>query len=280
MKLSLILLLLFASSSWANGYKRGNQVCSDYQYAEEVFKQDSEDISNQYMYASCLVIKGQDATGLARLYHLADHNSDIRSSQFLGNYFSSDGQFTNHLTKTTIEEALKYYFRTLALMDLYPNYPGEDFIFYELEFQAELNSSYLIPVLYLEKYLLGSQSDSCKRAIQYGYQGECPTYEAYDYEFTTIDSLNEALRYAKECANLPQKRHFDPKHYQAATKSCANIVELVLNIIPLEKKRQELLLREDCKDPINCEKFMSNHNEIVEILKKSIEKRQKAFEGV
>ncbi len=37
----------------ANEYKRGQRVC-DFDYAEKEYKQDSEDIDNQYLYASCL----------------------------------------------------------------------------------------------------------------------------------------------------------------------------------------------------------------------------------
>ena len=194
MKLSLILLLVFSCSSWAKEYSRGNQACTD--LSEYFFKEDSENIYNQYMHASCLVIKGQDALGMARIYHLADHNSHIPSSFFIGDYLSTDGKFNDQVTDTNIDEALKYYFRTLALIDLHPNYPGEEFNFYESEFQAELVSALHISNLYLNKYIVGIYSETCKRAIQYGYQESCPILSE-EYQHITLDSLNQSLKYTQ-----------------------------------------------------------------------------------
>ena len=276
MKLSLILLLVFSCSSWANEYRRGNQVCTD--LSEKYYKEDSEDISNQYMHASCLVIKGQDAAGLPRIYHLSDHNSHIPASLFLGNYLGSDGQFNTYLTETKIDEAIKYYFRTLALIDLNPGYPRRmDLDIFEYDFQAELKSAYQLPILYLHKYRLGVMNDSCIKALQYGYKGECPTH--HGYESTTRHSLNEALIYARECASLPKKKHFRADYYQAVIKSCGYLEELVLDLIPLEEERLQLLLREDCKDPLNCEDYMENYDEIAGYHEQSIEKARKVFEG-
>ena len=66
MKFSLILLLLFSVFSHAEEYKeykRGVWVCTD--ESEEIFKHDSADLDNRYLYASCLVIKGLDSQGPA-----------------------------------------------------------------------------------------------------------------------------------------------------------------------------------------------------------------------
>ena len=278
MKLIVVVLsLLLASSGWAGAeeYSRGDQACTD--LSEEFFKEDSESISNQYGHASCLVIKGQDALGMPMIYHLADHESHIPSSYFIAEYLSTDGQFNEQITDTNIDEALKYYFRTLALIDLYPYYPGEEFDFYEYEFQAELDSVFNIPSLHLNKYIIGIQSETCKRAIQHGYQVSCPT-DSEEYQRTKLDSLHQALRFAQECAGLPEKRHFKPKLYQAIMKSCANIAELVLDLIPLEEKRQQLLLREDCKDPIECSEYMDNYTQISNLYLQSQERIRKSFE--
>jgi len=280
MKLIVVVLsLLLASSGWAlaEKYTRGNQTCSD--LSEDFFKEDSEDLYNQYMHASCLVIKGQDAAGMPMLYHLADHESHMPSSFFIGKYLSSDGQFSEQMTDTNTDEALKYYFRTLALIDLYPYYPGEEFNFYESEFQAELVSFFNIPNLYFNKYAIGIYSETCERAIQHGYQESCPILSEEDQR-TTLDSLNQALRFSQECAGLPEKRHFKPKLYQAIMKSCADDVELVLDLIPLEEKRQQLLLREDCKDPIECSEYMDNYMQQRNLVEQSMERRVKFFEGV
>jgi len=271
MKLIVVVLsLLLASSGWAlaEKYIRGDKACTD--LSEDFFKKDSESISNQYGHASCLVIKGQDALGMPMIYHLADHESHIPSSFFIGEYLSSDGQFEDIDTDTNMDEALKYYFRTLALIDLYPYYPGEEFDFYEFEFQAELVSVFAIPILYLRKYSTGYRGDTCERAIQHGYQGSCTIYSE-EYQRTTLDSLNQALRFAQECAGLPEKRHFKPKLYQEIMKVCADTVELVLDLIPLEEKRQQLLLREDCKNIMECSEYVDHYRQIRNLFKQYME---------
>ena len=280
MKLIVVVLsLLLASSGWAGAkeYRRGSRVCTD--LSEVFFKEDSENLYNQYAHASCLVIKGQDALGMPMIYHLADHESHIPSSFFIAEYLSTDGQFNEQVTDTNIDETLKYYFRTLALIDLYPYYPGEEFIFYESEFQAEVVSFISLLNLYLQKYINGTHGETCERAIQHGYQESCPIYSEEDQR-TTLDSLNQALRFAQECAGLPEKRHFEPRLYQAIMKSCADGVGLVLDLIPLEEKRQQLLLREDCKDPIECSEYMDNYMQSVNLLEQYMERKGKFFEGV
>ena len=131
----------------------------------------------------------------------------------------------------------------------------------------------------VNKYINGNQGDTCERAIQHGYQGSCTIYSE-EYQRTTLDSLHQALRFAQECAGLPEKRHFKPKLYQAIMKSCAVMVEVVLDIIPLEEKRQQLLLREDCKDPIECSEYMDNYMQSVNLLEQYMERKGKFFEGV
>ncbi len=276
--IAVVLSLLLAGSGWAGAkeYRRGTEVCTD--LSEEFFKEDSENLFNQYAHASCLVIKGQDALGMPMLYHLADHESHIPSSFFIADYLSTDGQFNDKLTTTNIDEALKYYFRTLALIDLYPYYPGEEFDFYEIEFQAELYSVLSIPLLYLNKYEKGIRGDNCKRLIQNGYQKSCPIF-AEEYQRTTLDSLNQALRFAQDCAGLPEKRHFIPILYQATMKSCADKVELVLDLIPLEEKRQQLLLREDCKNIMEeCSEYKDNYVQLHILMKQHMERMNKLFE--
>lgn len=60
---------------------RGNQSC-DFEWAKAYYEQDSEDISNQSLYGSCLVIKGEDDKGLPILHYLADFKDDPVSSFF------------------------------------------------------------------------------------------------------------------------------------------------------------------------------------------------------
>ena len=269
--LILLLFVVLPCSAWANNYKRGNQVCSDFAFAEEYYRRDPDDLYNRYMYATCLVIKGEDNQGLPKLYTQADHHDSIQASLFLADYLSSDGKFDGYMTDVNLEEALHYYFRTLALIDLFPNYPGEDLYSYEIGFQSELRSSYRIPLMYIEKYNYGILNDSCKRAIAHGYKKECPTHHGYDT--TTMDSLKKVIQYTRECTSLPKKRHFRLNYYQASVKFCKILEEAASNLIPLENKRQQLLLRPDCQDIINCEDYMDTYDEIDQI-------RQETREGL
>ncbi|MCY4185612.1 MAG: hypothetical protein OXD45_09905 [Rhodobacteraceae bacterium] len=122
----------------------------------------------------------------------------------------------------------------------------------------------------VNKYINGNQGDTCERAIQHGYQGSCTIYSE-EYQRTTLDSLHQALRFAQECAGLPEKRHFKPKLYQAIMKACADIAELVLDLIPLEEKRQQLLLREDCKNIMECSEYADNYVQISNLIRQFTE---------
>ena len=271
--LILLLFVVLPGSAWAEKYKRGHWVCSN--LSEEYYRQDPDDLYTRSLYASCLVIKGEDNQGLPKLYTLADQHDHIPSSFFLANYLVSDGKLSAYLTQTNIEEALKYFFRTLALIDLSPNYPGEDLDLYELDVQAELKSTFFIPMLYFQKYLVGIMNDSCKRAIPHGYKKECPTHQGYDT--TTMDSLKKVIQYARECASLPKKRFFTEDYYQANMKACPNLEELASKLIPMEEKRQQLLERPDCQDPINCEDYMDNYGNIKRMKKEVNEVRKRHF---
>ncbi len=275
--LGLLLLAVLPGSAWAELYERGNRVCTDFSEAE--YRRDPDSISNRSMYASCLVIQGKDNEGLPELYTLADDHNYIPANYFIGKYLSSDGKFDSSLTRTNIDEALKYFFRTLALIDLYPNYPaGEDFHIYESVFQAELGSWIELPLLYLEKYKLGVFTDYCKRAIPHGFKKRCPIYQ--DLEYTTIDSLKKIRQYAGECAGLPTKRHFKHDYYHAVIGVCSVLEELASNVIPLDEKRLQVILRPDCQNPLDCEDYDTLLDEIFDLYEQYLEKHFELFEGI
>ncbi len=278
----IVSLLVFSWAGYANGendneYRRGNRACTD--FSEQAYKEDPEDLFHQFMQASCLVIKGQDEQGLPTIYHLSDHNSHIPASLFLGNYLSSDGTFTATLTETNIDEALKYYYRTLALIDLSPNYPHyEDLHHYEYDVQAELKSLLQIPTLFAQKYRIGIMNDSCLKAVAHGYTGDCPTH--HGYESLTVSSLEELLRYARECAATPRKKHHRKGYYMAVTRSCHSLEKMALDLMPLEQKRRALLLKDDCKNPADCPAYMSLYDKIAEIREKSMEETRLHFKDI
>ncbi len=55
-------------------YKRGNRICTD--ASDRNFREGPNDLANRYLHGSCLVLKGQVATGLAEFYYLSDHQSN------------------------------------------------------------------------------------------------------------------------------------------------------------------------------------------------------------
>ena len=263
MKLSLILVLFFSFSSWAKTDRRGERGCN-FSKAKKTYEQDSKDLGNQYTYAACLVIKGEDINGLARLYHLADYQSSVSASFFLAEYLGTDGRFRSPATEKNLDEAIQYYLHTQAIIALIPNYPEPDYFFHERNYQIELYSVFYPSELYLWKYRLGTLGDYTKHLLQSpSYQGN-RTKTHPKYNTLMRDSLNKAVYHAEQCANLPQKRHFDPKLYKATIEVCHLIKELALTLMPLEKKRQEILQQAHCKDlnRDNCPEYYETHWDI------------------
>ena len=261
MRLILILLLFFSFSSWAKTDRRGKHGCN-FNKAKKYYEQDSEDLGNQVLYATCLVIKGEDANGLARLYHLADYQSSVSASFFLAEYLETDGRFRNPLTKDKLNEAIQYYLHTQAIIDLIPNYPEPDYFFHERNYQMELGSVYSVPRIYLSKYGLGAQGDYLKHFLQSpSYQGDHSENTYPEYNTLMWDSLNKTIYHAEKCINLPQKRHFDPKLYKATIEVCHLLKDLALTLKPLEEKRQEILQQAHCKDLTEdkCPEYYETH---------------------
>ncbi|MCY4307994.1 MAG: hypothetical protein OXC57_06940 [Rhodobacteraceae bacterium] len=58
------------------------------------------------------------------------------------------------------------------------------------------------------------------------------------------------------------------------------MVELVLDLIPLEEKRQQLLLREDCKNIVECSEYRDNYIQFRNLMKQYIERERKISEEV
>ena len=274
------LLLLFSVSGWAE-YKRGNQVCTD--KSEEYYRQDSENLDNQYLYASCLVIKGEDDKGLPLLYLLADHKSLVTANFFLADYLGTDGKFIQYLTEDNIDEAIKYHLHTQAIISLIPTYPEPDYFFYERQRQMELNSVYAVPSIYLAKYELGVIGDYRKHLLlSPSYQGDRNKVTYPEYNPYMLDSLNKVVRYAGECASQPQKRHFDPVRYRATTEACRLLEERALTLIPLEEERQSILLQPHCKDlnKTNCPEYYTTHRKIWGYMADYVEKKDEIFKPV
>ena len=257
-------ILFFSFSALAETYHRGNQSCN-FSKAKEYYKQDSENLRYQTLYGICLVIKGEDAQGLSMLYPLADFKSRVDASFFLAEYLSTEGKFTSHFSKKDINEALNYYFHTLALIALIPTYPEPEYWAYEKNYQMELNSIFRVSELYLWKYKLGAIGNYREHLFQTAsYQGDRSKETYPKYNDLMKDSLDKALQHSTECVSMPQKSHFNPDRYKETIQSCLLLKELILNLIPLEEERQEILLQPNCK-PLNksdCLEYYETHSEI------------------
>lgn len=251
-------------------FQRGYWFCS--KKSEEYYESDPANIEYQYLYASCLVIKGRDDEGVPLLFDLCDHHSNLSSCFFLGDYLWTDGAFASLITEKNLNEAIHYYFRTLVIIKLIPSYPEPDYFFHEKGHQMELRAIYSVPYLYLRKYHLGTIGNYREHLFQSpSYQGDTSKETYPQYNTLVLDSLNKALRFAKKCASLPQKRHFRPDFYQATVKACDLMRETVLAMIPLEQKRREILLQPHCKD-LNetvCPEYYETHTEIYDIMTNS-----------
>ncbi len=272
----LVLSLLVSSLSYAEQkYKRGRYVCSD--ETEELFNRYSEDLHYRYLHFSCEVIKGNDSVGLPELYILADRHSNLLANDFLANYLQTNGELDNSFIEiTTVDEAIKYRMRTQALIKLIPNYPYSTlYEFIERDDQIELDSAYKLPHLYLLKYNLGIIGDYRVVLINSpNYEGD-KNLETYpDYNTKMYDSLENVVKYAGECANLPQKPHFNLERYQATIKACALMRELALNIDPLEAKRKNILKTCDnlTEDEESCPEYYKAHYEISKFMSDYMDK--------
>lgn len=244
-------------------YKRGVQSC-DLSIAEKYYREDPEDLSNQVLYAICLVIAGRDSEGVSRLYHLADYRSSVQANFFLADYLETDGRFLNPTTTENLDGAIKYYLRTLAIIDLIPTYPELDDFFQEKNYQMHLKSLYRVPYLYLVKYKLGALGDYCTHAIASGTKKpeNCGTYPKYNTFMR--DSLNKVVEFAGDCAGMRQRRYFNQREYKATTEACGLMLELAKTLIPLEAKRQEILLQSNCENlnKTDCPEYYETHSEI------------------
>ena len=282
MKLILVLFLFISFLSHAEEYReytRGRYTCTD--AIETLFIQNPIDFDVQYFYYSCLVIKGQDDKGLPHLDLLSHNRRHLLASDFLANYYRTDGNLEGALTRVKLNEAIEYRMRTQAIINLMPSYPGP-YKQIEQNTQIELVSAYQFPHLYFLKYNLGFIGDYNRHLLaSSSYEGprDLDTYPDYNNQMRL--SLNSIVRYAGECANLPQKNHFNLKLYENTIKACRLMKETAENLITLEYKRQEILLQSNCQDlnKKNCPEYYKTHNDINKFVSLYMNNYIRLFEG-
>ena len=284
--LAVMALLIMPLAGLAEVYERGNRSCT-FETAEAYYRQDPEDLSYQVLYAICLIIKGDDSTGLPMLYYLADQTDSVTANFLLADYLKTDGRFANTITDKTIDEAINYYYRTLAIISLIPTYPEPDYFFHERNRQMHLNASYNVPMLYRERYRLGAMGDYMAHLLQDpDYDGDRNKDTFPKYNGFMRDSLNQGLRTARECRDLPQKRYHNPTEYKANIEACTLMVDLFQALIPLEEQRQEILL--GCRDENDivqmekedCPKYYETHTEIHNLMEAYSETARDIFRDV
>ena len=259
----LVLSLLVSFLSHAEQrYKRGRYVCTD--ESEIDFKLNPQDLDERYFHFSCEVIKGNDSIGLPELYILADKHSHLLANSFLADYLQTDGNLDNSFIEiTAVDKAIKYRMQTQAIIKLTPNYPPEGLRLIEYVEQIELDSAYELAHLYLLKYNLGIIGDYRVALFNSpSYEGDKDRETYPDYNTLMLDSLSNAIRYAGECANLPQKPHFNSDRYQATLTACNLLKDLALETIPLEDKRKQLLNQCPDLNETNCPEYNETHLEI------------------
>ena len=75
-----------------------------------------------------------------------------------------------------------------------------------------------------------------------------PKYSPYTLDSLdrTIDSLDRTIQYAGRCANLPQKRHFQPLMYRQTMAYCRLMKDYTKKLRKLEADRLTLLNGKSC----------------------------------
>lgn len=204
--------LLFSSFASANYYKKGNQVCEDFKEAENLYKADPEAVYAEFGYARCLVIKGEDATGMNILYRLRDYKNSVAAARMIAKYIQSGGTFEATFDDQSYDEALEAHFKVLALINSDPSYPHNGHRIYEFRLKMELNSYLYIPALYLSKFKHGAYGSYAQKLLQSPtYKGDRDKKTYPEYAPYTIDSLRRLIEHARGCASLRKKVTFGPR---------------------------------------------------------------------
>ena len=130
------------------------------------------------------------------LYPLADFQSSINASFFLAEYLSTGGKFSSEVDNENMDEAINYYFHTLALIALIPTYRSRSTGADEKNYQMHLNSAFRVAEIYLWKYKLGAIGDYNTRSA---YEDDRNRNTYPQYNRLMKDSLNKSFQQAQEC---------------------------------------------------------------------------------
>ena len=268
-KLIIILFLLVPFLSTAQDtanekkYERGRFGCTDEN--ERDYRDNPQDLDEQYYHYSCEVIKGDDSF-LSKIDNLAYHHSHLLANDFLANYYQTDGALDDSFIPVkTLDKAISYRMQTQVIIGLITNYPySTPYKLIEFDDQIELDSAYKLAHMYLLKYNMGIFGDFNVALINSPSYNEGSDLETYpEYNTSMYDSLENVVKYAGECANLPLKEHFkyDLDRYNATIKACGLMKELALALEPLEAERKSLLSKCPDLNEENCSDYYIIHEE-------------------
>ena len=260
-------LSLMCFSGFATSYIAGNEGCANFE-AEEKAYYEEENIHVTLVYAICLLVKGEatnnpsDVTkGMAILHELSDQQSNVPASYFIAEFHLTGGTFDT-VSYKNLDIALNYFFRTLAIIDTFHNYPPSVYTVWEEKNNMEMLSHYKIPFIYLDMFYFGVAGDYILRILNSpSYEGtrDLETYPKYNKNI--MSNINSAIDYARQCKSLPQKRHFSDL-FPYYKEICAMYEEKAILLKDIQWKRHQLLSEERCKDVGTWDKLCPEINEL------------------
>lgn len=143
---------------------------------------------------------------------------------------------------------------------------------YEIADQMKLNSFYSLTAVYYRRFIKGVKGQHISRLFQSSDTGDKNINVHSEYSPHTLDSLDQVIKYGKECQNLPKKQHFNPVRYNSFKESCRIYTELAQTLRPLELKRLTVLDQESCQKDLNktsCPEYFEVINEILNLVDQS-----------
>lgn len=267
-----ILFGFFSLPLWSQSYTKGRYVCEDFSTAERNYKNSPTNIFYLSTYATCLVLKGEDEKGMSFIHLLADKYKHVFSAFLIADYTANRDltpiQVEQWEEEKVIDETISAYERVLSLINREQDYPDQIYWSYELGYQLELNSYAQIPFLYSQKFQAGFYGLENHYLTQSpGYKGDKTLNTYPEHNPYTEESLKKMQDTAKLCASLPRKAHFKHSIYGETMEYCQKLKEIAENLIPLEKKRLELLQNETChKELSDCKDYLNIRDQMLSIL--------------
>ena len=200
---------------------RGNFIChGGLSAAKNDYHKEPDNKYNQTDYGLCLIAANQDEEGLIHL-RSAGEKGHVTAVFELARYYQTGGTLDDQvLDPNNIQQAIDLYLRVTQMIQNYPAYPFGGARWGEIHYAMEMDSYYMAPHLYYDRFLLGSFGidNFYKNGNQESEEEGRETYQ--DYRGHTTDSLQKTIHYADICLLVPQKNHFDANEYNRYRSLC------------------------------------------------------------